>query len=47
MELSKLKHLQRYINSVKINYRIFELYLQKNQLSIDFEITTEQVFGTI
>ena len=44
MEPSKLKHLQRYMKYFGMDYRNFEHNPQRLQLSIDFEITMEQVF---
>ena len=39
MELSKLKHLQRYMNYFEMDYIKFERKPQIHQLYIDFEIT--------
>ena len=47
MAISKLKQLQRYLTSFEIYYRKFERKPQRHQLSIEFDVTMEQVFETL
>ena len=47
MELSKLKHLQRYINAFEQEYKNFERNPQIHQLSTIFKFKIEQVFETL
>ena len=47
MELSKLKHLQRYMTSFEIYFIIFESQPQSNKLSIIFAPSIELIFGTL
>ena len=46
MELSKLNHIQRYMNPFEINYRRFESYPQIQQLSLTFTPKIEEIFKT-
>ena len=47
MAPSKLKHLQRYMITFELEYRKFELNPQRHQLSTTFQLTIEEVFGTL
>ena len=47
MELSKLKHLQRYMNYFDLYFRRFECQPQSKQLSIIFTPPMEVIFETI
>ena len=47
MELSKLKHLQRYTTSFELEFRRFERQPQSNHPSITFTPKTEEIFETL
>ena len=47
MEMSKLKHLHRYMDSFEIYFKRFERQLQSNQLSIIFNTSIELIFETL
>ena len=47
MELSNMKHLQRYMTSFEIEFRRFERKPQSNQLSIIFTPSMEVIFETL
>ena len=47
MELSNLKNLERYMTSFELNFRIFELQSQSNQLFIIFTPKIELIFETL
>ena len=47
MELSKLKHLRRYMTPFALDYRKFECIPQIQQLSITSNLTIEEVFETL
>ena len=47
MELSKLKHIQRYMNSFEIEFRRFGRQPQSDQLSIIFTPKVEEIFETL
>ena len=47
MELSKLKHPQRFINNFEMYYRKFERKTQRHQRFIYFEIKMESLFLTL
>ena len=47
MEISKLRHLQRYMTYFEMDYRKIERNPQQHQLYIKFEITMIQVFETL
>ena len=47
MELSKLKHIQRYMNPFELNYRRFERQPQIQHLSLTFSPIIEEIFETL
>ena len=47
MEISKLKHLQRYMTTFELHDRKFERLPKIHQLSTLLHYTTEEVFETI
>ena len=47
MGLSKLKHLQRYMNSVELDFRRFERWTKIDQLYITFTPSMGVIFETI
>ena len=47
MELSKLKHIQRYMNSFELQFRRFERQPQRDQLSNIFTPKIEEIFETL
>ena len=47
MELSKLKHIQRYMTSFAIDFRRFEFQPKINQLSSIFNFLMEMIFETL
>ena len=47
MELSKLKHLQRYMPPFEIDYRSFERQPQGQQLSLTLNPEIEEIFETL
>ena len=47
MELSKLKHIQQYMNTFKLDYIKFENLTQRHQLSTILHSTIEEVFVTL
>ena len=47
MEISKLKHIQRYINNFELEYRKFEQPTQRHQRTTKSHFTTEEVFETL
>ena len=47
MELSKLKHLQRYMNAFEQEYKTFDRNPQIHQLSTIFKLKIEQVLETL
>ena len=47
MELSKLKHLQRYRTPFELDYRRFDRQKQIQQLSITFSPKIEEIFETL
>ena len=47
MELSKLKHLQRYMNYFEIDFKRFECHPQSDQLSDIFNPSMEDSFDTL
>ena len=47
MELSNLKHLQRYMTSFELDFRSFDHQLQSNQLSITLSPSMKLIFETL
>ena len=47
MELSKLKHIQRYTAPFELDYRRFEHLPQSRQISTNSTPTIEEVFETL
>ena len=47
MEISKMKHLQLYMNTFEQQYRKFDLKKHRQQLSTTFQNTIEEVFETL
>ena len=47
MELSKLKHLQRYMTTFELDYRKFDQLTQRHQLSTTFQFIIEEIFETL
>ena len=47
MQMSKLKHLQRYTNPFEIYHRKFERIPQRHKISTIFTSTTDEVFETL
>ena len=47
MELSKLKHLQRYMTPFEIDYIMFEHWPQSKRLYLTFNPSIEEIFETL